>query len=141
MKVVIDTNDYISALIGMKHREKLEKVILNKDIEILADLTLLSEIKEVAYRDKFRKYVSIEQVDVFIETLKLRLKPIQVFSEVDVSKDPDDNFLLALAQDGNADYLITGDKSDLLSLESFEGIPIIRLNTFIELIETKSHKQ
>ncbi|WP_439582251.1 putative toxin-antitoxin system toxin component, PIN family [Dyadobacter bucti] len=141
MKVVIDTNDYISALIGMKHREKLEKVILNKDIEILADLTLLSEIKEVAYRDKFRKYVSIEQVEVFIETLKLRLKPIQVFSEVDVSKDPDDNFLLALAQDGNADYLITGDKSDLLSLESFEGIPIIRLNTFIELIETKSQKQ
>ena len=135
MKVVIDTNDYISALIGMKHRQKLEKVILNRDIEILADLTLLSEIREVAYRDKFRKYVSIEQVDVFIETLKLRLKPIQVFSKVDVSKDPDDNFLLALAQDGDADYLITGDKSDLLSLESFKGIPIIRLNAFIELIE------
>ncbi|NIJ50872.1 putative toxin-antitoxin system toxin component, PIN family [Dyadobacter arcticus] len=119
MRLVIDTNDYISALIGIKHRQKLEKVILNKEVEILADLTLLSEIKEVAYRDKFRKYVSIVEVDIFIEALKLRLKPVQVFSHVAASKDPDDNFLLALAQDGKADYLIIGDKSDLLSLEMF----------------------
>lgn len=38
-------------------------------------------------------------------------------------------FYLALAQEGKADHLVTGDKSDLLSLETFNGIPIIRLDT------------
>ena len=126
MRVVIDTNDYISALIGKKHRLKLEKVLLDKNIEILSDVVLLEEIKEVAYRNKFRKYVSLEEVDRFVELLKYRLKPTIVTTQVNASPDPDDNFLLALAQEGKADHLVTGDKSDLLSLETFNGIPIIR---------------
>jgi putative PIN family toxin of toxin-antitoxin system len=140
MRVVIDTNDYISALIGKKHRLKLEKVLLDKNIEILSDVVLLEEIKEVAYRNKFRKYVSLEEVDKFIELLKYRLKPIIVTAQVNTSPDPDDNFLLALAQDGKADYLVTGDKSDLLSLETFNGIPIIRLDTLLKIIENLSNK-
>lgn len=140
MRVVIDTNDYISALIGKKHRLKLEKVLLDKNIEILSDVVLLEEIKEVAYRNKFRKYVSLEEVDKFIELLKYRLKPIIVTAQVNASPDPDDNFLLALAQDGKADYLVTGDKSDLLSLQTFNGIPIIRLDTLLEIIENLSNK-
>lgn len=135
MRVVIDTNDYISALIGKKHRLKLEKVLLDKNIEILSDVVLLEEIKEVAYRNKFRKYVSLEEVDKFVELLKYRLKPTIVTTKVNASPDPDDNFLLALAQDGKADYLITGDKSDLLSLQTFNGIPIIRLDALLEIIE------
>ncbi len=140
MRVVIDTNDYISALIGKKHRLKLEKVLLDKNIEILSDVVLLEEIKEVAYRNKFRKYVSLEEVDRFVELLKYRLKPTIVTTQVNASPDPDDNFLLALAQEGKADYLVTGDKSDLLSLETFNGIPIIRLDTLLEIIESSSNK-
>lgn len=82
MRVVIDTNDYISALIGKKHRLKLEKVLLDKNIEILSDVVLLEEIKEVAYRNKFRKYVSLEEVDRFVELLKYRLKPTIVTTQV-----------------------------------------------------------
>lgn len=137
MKVVIDTNDYISALIGKKHRIKLEKVFFKAEVQILADLTLLEEIREVAYRDKFRKYVTIAEADEFINALKVRLKPITTFSVVNASRDPDDNFLLALAKDGNADYIVTGDKSDLLSLGSFNHIRIIRLDEFLEIINAK----
>jgi uncharacterized protein len=134
MKVVIDTNDYISALIGASHRRKLEQVLLNDEIEILADMILLGEIKEVAYRDKFRKYVSLQDVDAYITLLQRRLKPVEVTSVVNASPDPDDNFLLALALDGGADFLITGDKSDLLVLKEFNRIPIITLGKFLEQI-------
>jgi putative PIN family toxin of toxin-antitoxin system len=92
MRVVIDINDYISALIGKKHRLKLEKVLLDKNIEILSDVVLLEEIKEVAHRNKFRKYVSLEEVDRFVELLKYRLKPTIVTTQVNASPDPDDNF-------------------------------------------------
>ena len=137
MRVVIDTNDYISALIGEKHRIKLEKVLLNDKIEILSDSTLIQEIEDVARRDKFKKYVTKEQVDIFISLLKKRLTPIITKSIITASQDPDDNFLLALAYDGQADFLITGDKSHLLSLRYFDNIPIIRLDDFIILLNSK----
>jgi len=135
VKVVIDTTDYISALIGKTHRAKLERVLFNEGIQILADLTLLEEIREVAYRDKFRKYISIEDAELFINSLKRRLKPVIVTSHVAVSPDPDDNFILALAKDGQADFIITGDKPGLLNLESFESIPIVRLQAFLDIID------
>lgn len=135
MRVVIDTTDYISALIGKTHRGKVECVLLNENIEVLADATLLEEISEVAYRDKFRKYITIEEADQFISTLKRRLRPILVTSIVEVSPDPNDNFILELAKDGQADYIVTGDKRGLLYLGHFEGIPIVRLHEFLDIIK------
>lgn len=135
MRVVIDTNDYISALIGKRHRMKLERVLLNRSIEVLADATLIGEITEVAYRGKFRKYVSIDEVEAYLKMIQRRTKPVRVTSKVFVSPDPDDNFLLELALDGKADYLVTGDKSDLLVLKEFNGIPIIRLDSLLEIID------
>lgn len=76
MRIVIGTTDYISALIGRSHRAKLERILVNNDIQILADITLLEEISKVAHREKFRKYVTTEEADQFINALKSRLKPI-----------------------------------------------------------------
>lgn len=103
MRIVIDTTDYISALIGKTHRAKLERILLREEIQVLADITLVEEISKVAHRDKFRKYVTIEEADRFINSLKRRLKPIIITSQVDASPDPNDNFILALAKDGQGD--------------------------------------
>ena len=54
---------------------------------------------------------------------------VEVHSVVDVCRDPKDNYLLALAKDSNADYLITGD-TDLLVLKEFEKTKIVKLNDF-----------
>jgi len=51
--------------------------------------------------------------------------------EVDASPDPFDNYLLAAALAGAAQYLVTGDKRDLLSLGSYQGVQIIDLRTFL----------
>jgi uncharacterized protein len=134
LKVVIDTNDFISALIGKSHRKKLEMVFNHSSIEIYADENLINEIKEVAYRDKFRKYVSTEDVDIFIEIIKYRLHFIKSTSKIFDSTDPDDNYLLELAVDSGAEYLITGDKKHLLSLNPYMKIQIIRLSQFLEIL-------
>ena len=49
------------------------------------------------------------------------------------SPDPADNFLLALAEAGNADYLVTGDKSGLLALASHKSTRIITARDFAGL--------
>ena len=55
--------------------------------------------------------------------------------KVDVSEDPDDNPILATALAGKADFIVTGDKRDLLSLKKFEGIPIVTARTLVEILD------
>lgn len=62
---------------------------------------------------------------------------IQVESIVTICRDPKDNFLLALAKDGKADYLLTGDK-DLLDLIKFGKTKIKTITAFID--EKKNYR-
>ena len=59
---------------------------------------------------------------------------MKVKSNIEICRDEKDNFLLNLALDSKADYLLTGDK-DLLILESIENTEIITFSEFIELME------
>ncbi|HNP42319.1 MAG TPA: putative toxin-antitoxin system toxin component, PIN family, partial [Nitrospira sp.] len=53
---------------------------------------------------------------------------------LDISPDPYDNFLLAMAQAGHADLLVTGDKRDLLSLSSHQGTRILTARDALGLL-------
>ena len=55
---------------------------------------------------------------------------IEVTSEVEVCRDKKDNFLLALAKDGTASHLITGD-NDLLILKTFSKTKILTLSEYL----------
>ena len=66
----------------------------------------------------------LRQVAVVVETLP----------PVDVSPDPYDNYLLSIASGGTADYLVTGDKTDLLTLEHYAGTKIVSAREFVTLV-------
>ncbi len=55
---------------------------------------------------------------------------ITVVSEIELCRDSKDNFLLALAQDGKATHLITGDK-DLLVLGQLNQIKILTISDYL----------
>ena len=57
--------------------------------------------------------------------------PIPLASQI--SRDLDDDIVLATAVAGNCEYIVTGDK-DLLDLKEFRGIPIVKPRAFGELI-------
>ena len=57
---------------------------------------------------------------------------IEIKSNVSICRDPKDDFLLSLAKEGEADYLLTGD-SDLLDLVKFQKTKIILLTNFLKL--------
>ena len=50
---------------------------------------------------------------------------------VDLSPDPDDNFIIATAIAGSAQYLVTGDRSDLRVLEKVRSIPVLSAREFV----------
>jgi uncharacterized protein len=58
-------------------------------------------------------------------------------SIVSACRDPKDNYLLALAKDSSADFLITGDR-DLLVLERFDRTQIVTYQDFLKTINNKN---
>jgi putative PIN family toxin of toxin-antitoxin system len=131
-KIIIDTNLWISWLISDKYI-KLDYIIKNEKIELLYSKELIEEYLEVICRPKIQKYFKkniIEMESVIVEIFDKYATEINIKSKVNICRDKKDNFLLSLAIDGKADYLITGDK-DLLELEKFKNTNIVTLSDFI----------
>ena len=131
-KVIIDTNLWISFLIG-KQISSLKLLLVKGIIEPIFSQQLFDEIILVTQRPKLQKYFSPEQVNDLIDFLKEIGVLVEIRSSVLVCRDPKDNYLLALAQDSGADYLITGDR-DLLIVENFAGTIILTYQDFTSFI-------
>ncbi|MDJ1179223.1 putative toxin-antitoxin system toxin component, PIN family [Roseofilum sp. BLCC_M91] len=132
VKVIIDTNLWISFLIG-KELGNLKELLVSQSIEVVLCEQIKEEINRVTQRPKLQKYFSAEKVQELLEFLGIIGVSIDIVSEVSVCRDAKDNFLLALAQDSQADFLITGD-ADLLTLGEFAGTKIITYQDFLARI-------
>ena len=131
INVVVDTNLYVSALINRNSRDRLGYILRDNRFNILIDRTLITELYQVIHRPKFAKYVTHEQIESFFALLNDRGSFINTTSSVIYSPDPKDDFLLALCLDGNAEYLITGNKIDLLDLQHYGRTTILSLSEFL----------
>ena len=128
-RVIIDTNLWISFLIS-KDYSKFDKIISEKQVTLLYSQDLIDEFIEVAQRPKFKKYFTTEDLQALLLSMSSRATFIEVASTVDTCSDSKDNFLLALAKDGKASHLITGDK-DLLILKIFGRTKILTLTQYL----------
>ncbi|MEB3311993.1 MAG: putative toxin-antitoxin system toxin component, PIN family [Snowella sp.] len=131
-KVIIDTNIWVSFLIG-KQFDQLKELLINQTIQPIYSQQLLDELYEVTQRPKLQKYFRKDKTDSLIEFLKEIGELIQTKSEISICRDPKDNYLLALAQDSDANFLITGDQ-DLLVLEKFSRTIITSYSDFLKHI-------
>ena len=68
-----------------------------------------------------------------VNQIKNLAEEIGSLPHVKRSLDPDHDFLLALSEAGKADYLVTGDKSGLLSLRRHGATRIVSANEFAAL--------
>ena len=135
-RVIIDTNVWISFLIG-KHLKGLNKIISSGTIQIITCKEQISELSEVFKKPKIRKIFTHYQINEFFELLDDCAEVISIKSNVDICRDPKDNYLLSLAIDANAHFLITGD-NDLLILQTIHSTHIISYKDF-ELLPYNAH--
>ena len=129
-RIIIDTNLWISFLIT-KDFSKLDEIIFSRHGILIFSQELLEEFLEVAKRPKFRRFFTAEHIEEILETIHEYADFVKVYTKVEVCRDIKDNFLLSLSIDGNADYLLTGDK-DLLELEKYGGTSIKTISSFLE---------
>jgi len=133
-RIILDTNLWISFLIS-KNLTEIDNLVQTKDTTLIFSNESLEEFIEVVKRPKFEKYFSKKDIEKLLDIFDQFAELIKVKSEIDICRDPKDNFLLNLAIDGKVDYLVTGDK-DLLILEKIKKTKIITFRNLVEKINS-----
>lgn len=137
LKAVLDTNLFISGLLSAKGNPAK---ILNRwkagFFDLVISLPILKEIERVILYPKINKRLNWTEVETSEFLLGLAQFSIMVSEEskVDVIKeDPTDNKYLACAQEGQVDYIVTGDQH-LLKEGKYKGTKIITPKEFLEIL-------
>ena len=132
VRVIIDTNLWVSFLIT-KQFYKLGPLLLSKRVVLIFSNELLSEFLSVTQRPKFVRYFSNADIIDLLTVIDTHAEFVKIKTVVEICRDPKDNFLLSLAIDSNANYLLTGD-NDLLKLQSQGQAKIITITEFLDNI-------
>ncbi len=127
-RLVIDTNVFVSGLIsGSGPPAKILRAIQRKKAIHLVSDPIMEEYLRVLEYPRIRKFKKI--TDAFIADIAAYLvyqtERVELVSDIKLSPDPDDDVFLETTVDGSATMLVTGDKTDLLSLRVVEGTPIV----------------
>ena len=134
-KIIVDSNIWISFLIG-KSLLGLQNHIDSQNLKIITCNEQLIELSEVFKKPKFKKYFTKEQILEFFELLDESSECIVLSTRSNICRDPKDNYLVSLALDSKANFLITGDK-DLLDLIKIEQTIVLKYSDFDIFISNK----
>ena len=136
MKIVLDTNVWLSGIFWDGEASKILEKAEKKDIQIIISEDILSEIIKVLNREsKFQKYIlnlrlSIENL---LRTILSISTLIETKTKLDIIKaDPKDNIILEAALEGKVEYIISYD-NHLLNMIEFRNIKIITPGEFLKM--------
>ncbi len=134
MRLILDTNVLISALLaGTSLPARLVALWREGQFDLLTSAEQLDELTRVTRYPRIRHRLRPAMAGRLINEIRNLAIPLADLPIVTVSPDPYDNYLLAMAVAGPADFLITGDKGDLLALKTYEGTKILTTREFLVL--------
>jgi uncharacterized protein len=134
VRLVVDTNILVSALLaGTSLPAHLVVLWREGRFDLLTSAEQLDELARVTRYPKIRQRLSPALAGRLVNELREIAVTITDPPAVTVCDDPYDNYLLGMAAAGGADFLVTGDKRDLLSLKLFEGTKIITVRDFLAM--------
>jgi uncharacterized protein len=128
VKVVFDTNVYISAFISPGSKaEEAYLLAVDGRVKLYTSVAVLTEtakkLREKFLWDDLRITAALKQ----ISRVATVLRPV---CRLNILSDAPDNRILECAEEAGADLIVTGDKH-LLRLKQFKGIGITRISGFL----------
>jgi putative PIN family toxin of toxin-antitoxin system len=137
IRAVVDTNILIRALIKpqgtvgpvLTHLRHGRYTLLYAD-PLLDELVAKLALPQI--RGKY--HLDDEDVETVLALILLRGELVVPQRRITVCRDPQDDIVLEVAVEGQADFIVTGD-NDLLVLHPFEGIPIVGPAEFLRALE------
>lgn len=104
--------------------------------ELVVSYQLLYELEAVLLREKFRSKLSFSEVLEYVVWLRERATLVEEQRIERVTGDPDDDYLIALARESGADFLVSGDKRHVLGLRLQAPPKIASPREFVQVFET-----
>jgi uncharacterized protein len=140
MRVVIDTNVWLSALLWGGQPGLIIELIEQKQIQAISSENILTELTDILQKPKLQKRLDrlIITADEIVIIAK-RLMTLVVIEEIVIPelRDPKDEMVLATAIAGDAQAVISGDK-DLLVLHPYRNISILLPQKFLSTFSVDS---
>ncbi len=136
MRIVADTNTVVSAFLWGGLPAEVLSAARAQRITLFTSATLLAELEDVLTRDKHAARIrTVGSTPLAMLTGYRALTTlVRAPAIAPVSRDPDDDQVLACALAAQAQLIVTRDK-DLLVLKSFQGINIVDAREALERIE------
>ena len=134
LKIILDTNMYLSALIYGGMSQIILDCIAYNQLQLYVSSNLKAEVIKKFQQTKANKEV-LEEVTYLMDYKGILFEPSV---RITACRDPKDNFLLELAETAQADFIITRDK-DLLELpnHSWKQTKIIKPEEFLPFLRSK----
>jgi uncharacterized protein len=134
MRVVLDTNILVSALISpVGHPAAIYDAWEDGKFTLLTCAEQLDELRATLRKPRVAELIKPHKAGRLVNQVKKLAEEIGSLPRVTRSADPNDDFLLALSEAGKADYLVTGDKRGLLSLDRHKATQIVSALSFVAL--------
>jgi uncharacterized protein len=139
-RIVFDTNAFISAAILQNSVSNHALTLAAKQFEIVVSAATWTEFETRIERPKlFRYFGNLEaQREEVVKTIGRVVKHIVVQSVITDCRDPDDNKFLALAHDGEVEFIVSGDLA-LLALHPWRGVQILTPGDFVRVMRGAAH--
>ncbi len=121
---MVDTNVLLSRLLvpGSVPAQAVRRAV--DQGQILASEATLEELADVLSRPKFDRYLTISERQQFLRLFMRIAQWVPILHPVQACRDPRDDKFLALAVNGEAGVIISGDQ-DLLVLDPFRDVRIL----------------
>ena len=133
MNVILDTNIWISFLIG-KRLHNVADIFERSDVQVYVSKELINELVVVLSRPKVSKYISTESVEAMWTLMREKCYAIEEYPVEDADiRDPKDVYLLSMADAIPANFIVTGDY-DLLTLGKYNRTPILSFSDFMQVL-------
>lgn len=145
MKIPFDTNVFISYLLAKGTRndvmEAVETCLAAPGIEIVVPQEVIAEIKRVVSDKSYlRLRINEETLADFLKAIETLGKICPPLTDIAyISRDRDDDFLLAHAKREDVEFLVTGD-DDLLSLGGLGSVEIVNISRLSEILFDRKHE-
>ena len=136
MRLVVDTNVLVSAFLWQGTPGRLVELAGEKECRIFTSRILLDELSEVLHRKKLAKQVQATGLTAAQMLLNFRrLATVMTAHRLaqQVSRDADDDAVLACALAAQAELIISGD-ADLLVLKQFQNVRIVTAARAVKII-------
>jgi uncharacterized protein len=135
MRLVIDTNVLLSALMSPTSTSaQVLALWRSRKFDLLISNEQLDEIVRVTRYPKIRTRLAPALAGRLVNRLRDLAIVVEKLPKVNLSPDPDDNYLLALAEAGGAQLLVTGDKP-LLALKRHKSTRIVTPPSLIAMLK------